>query len=311
MDLMNCAAFLREHDGYLLVTHLRPDGDTLGSAAALCNALRRLGKTAFLYVNPQVTERYRPMVAPYFAPADFVPQTVVAVDLADQALFPQGFSAPVDLCIDHHPSNSGYAAQTLLREEKAACGEIVLELIEALCGAPNIQEANLLYTAVSTDTGCFAYANTKADTFHAAARLLEAGAENARLNQLLFRKVSAARLKLEGMIYNSLRCERNGEVVIATVTLDMLCHAGATENDCDDLASLAGRVEGGLISATIREMEGGGCKVSVRSGPEINASAVCAKFGGGGHAMAAGCSLQMGPEETAEAILRAIDEVRQ
>lgn len=311
MNLQTCASFLQEHDGYLIVTHLRPDGDTLGSAAALCSALRRLGKTAFLYPNSQVTDRYRTMTEPYYAVAGFIPQTVIAVDLADVKLFPEGFSAPVDLCIDHHPSNSGYAAQTLLQAERAACGEIVLALIEILCGSPSQEEANLLYTAVSTDTGCFVYANTNADTFRAAARLLDAGAENVRLNQFLFRKVSAARLKLEGMIYDALRCERGGEVVIATVTLDMMARSGAVENDCDDLASLAGRVEGGRISVTIREQAEGRCKVSVRSGPEIDASEICAKFGGGGHAMAAGCVLQATPPAAAEAILQVISEVCQ
>ncbi len=309
MELKACADFLRQREAYLLVSHVRPDGDTLGSCAALCSALRRLGKTAWIYPNPQVTPRYQPLVAPYLAPDDFAAQTVVAVDLADVNMFPEGFSGAVDLCIDHHGSNSGYAAQTLVCPERAACGEIIYELILALCGGVTQQEANALYTAVSTDTGCFVYSNTNADTFRVAAGLLEAGAENSRLNQLLFRKVSAARLKLEGLIYDSMRCERGGKVVIATVTQEMLRRAGAVENDCDDLASLAGRVEGGWISATIKEKPEGGCKVSVRSGEEISASAVCAKFGGGGHAMAAGCQISGTPEEAAQALLHAIDEV--
>ena len=123
-----------------------------------------MGKTAYLFPNPETTARYLPYVAQFFAPADFVPACVVAVDIATPDLFPQGFSGAVDLCVDHHPSNRLYAGDTLLHAEKSACGEAVLELIELLTGSVTEQEANLLYIAVTTDTGCFQYANTNAAT---------------------------------------------------------------------------------------------------------------------------------------------------
>ena len=162
------AAALRDRDAILILSHLRPDGDTLGSGAALCSALRRMGKTAYLFPNPETTARYLPYVAQFFAPADFVPACVVAVDIATPNLFPQGFSGAVDLCIDHHPSNALYAGDTLLHAEKSACGEAVLDVIELLTGSVTEQEANLLYIAVTTDTGCFQYANTNAATLRVA-----------------------------------------------------------------------------------------------------------------------------------------------
>ena len=176
------AAALRGRDAILILSHLRPDGDTLGSGAALCSALRRMGKTAYMFPNPETTARYLPYVAQFFAPADFVPACVVAVDIATPDLFPQGFSGAVDLCVDHHPSNLHYAGDTLLHAEKSACGEAVLELIELLTGSVTEQEANLLYIAVTTDTGCFQYANTNAATLRAAARLLELGADNRKVS---------------------------------------------------------------------------------------------------------------------------------
>ena len=124
------AAALCDRDAILILSHLRPDGDTLGSGAALCSALRRMGKTAYMFPNPETTARYLTYVAQFFAPADFVPACVVAVDIATPDLFPQGFSGAVDLCVDHHPSNLHYAGDTLLHAEKSACGEAVLELIE-------------------------------------------------------------------------------------------------------------------------------------------------------------------------------------
>ena len=309
MKLNDCARLLCEHDRFLLLTHRHPDGDTMGSAAALCAALRRKGKTAFLFPNEEVTEKLRAFVAPNFAPAGFQPDFILSVDIAEEKLFPNGFAGRVDLCIDHHPTNKHFAKQELIWADRAACGEIVLELIKALVGKPTKEEAELLYIAVSTDCGCFQYANTDARALRAAAELLDCGADNAALNQRFFRRVSRARLKLEGMIYDSLRFYKDGEVVVALVTDEMLREAGAVEDDLDDLAGLAGRAEGHRVSITIRDYPGGASKVSVRSGADFDSSALCAIFGGGGHKMAAGCNIQAPPEKARELLLQVIDEV--
>ena len=309
MKAERCAALLKAQDQILLVTHRNPDGDTMGSAAALCSALRRCGKTAYLFPNGQVIAKLLPFVERYYAPVGFVPSYVVSVDVATEKMFADGFSGPVNLCIDHHPSNSHYAADELIDPDRAATGEIVFSLIRLLCGELTKEEADLLYIALTTDCGCFQYANTDAHAFRTAAELLAAGADNSRLNQLFFRKVSAARLKLEGLVYNSMSFYKDGKVVFAIVTDEMLTQAGATEDDCDDLAGLAGRAECGSVSITIRDYPGGHSKVSVRSGADFDSCALCARFGGGGHKMAAGCNLPVPPLEARELLLKAIDEV--
>ncbi|MCD7845947.1 MAG: bifunctional oligoribonuclease/PAP phosphatase NrnA [Oscillospiraceae bacterium] len=310
MTLNDCITYLNEHDGYLLVTHIHPDGDTLGSAAALCHMLRRMGKTAFVYNNPETTERYSRWTAPYIAPVGFTPDCVVTIDLAAENLFPKSFrGGAVNLCIDHHPTNTGYAENLLCQPNKASCGEIILQLANEMLGGPDKDEADLLYMAVSTDCGCFVYANTTAETHRAAAQLIEAGADHKQLNIQLFRATSFARLTLEGMIFAGLR--RFGpdkSVTVATVTLDMMESSGATEDDCDDLASLAGRVAGSRVSVTIREMKPCHCKISLRSGPMFDSSAICALHGGGGHRMASGCTIDAGPEEARDILVREILE---
>ena len=233
------AAWLAGRDSFLLVTHRNPDGDTMGSAAALCSALRRAGKTAYLFPNKQVTEKLLPFVQPCYAPAGYSPEYTVSVDVATEKMFADGFSGNVDLSIDHHPSNSHYAPEACICGERAACGEIVLQVITALCGELTKEEADLLYIALSTDCGCFQYANTDAHALLSAAALVTAGADNARLNQLFFRKVSIPRIKLEGLIYANMSFHRDGKVVVAIVTDEMIAEAGATEDDCDDLAGLA------------------------------------------------------------------------
>lgn len=309
LDVKKCAELLTAHDNILILTHRNPDGDTVGSSCALCSALRRMGKTAYLYDNTQITERLRPYSDGYIAPADFTPAYVVSVDIAAERIFPNGFSAPVNLCIDHHPTNSRFAANGLVCGDSSSCGEIVFRVIKCLCGEITKFEADCLYIAVSTDTGCFQYANTGAETMTAAAELLRFGADNYRLNQIFFRKVSPARLKLEGMVYASITTHHDGKIAVACITRSMLETSGVTENDLDDLAALCGRTEGTILNITIREMENGESKVSLRSAKEIDSSAICAVFGGGGHPMASGCTIDGDAEKAKTLLLAVIDEV--
>lgn len=309
MNYRECAKLLREHDGYRLLTHKNPDGDTLASAGALCLALRRLGKTAYLFPNAGLNRKMRPYVGELTEPEGFQPSCTVAVDIATPSLFAEGFAGEVLLCIDHHPTNSHYAENELVREEKSACGEIVLELIKSLCGDVTAQEATLLYIAVTTDTGCFQYANTDYHTLAAASELLRLGADGHTVSRDFFRKVSPARLRLEGMIYSNMRFYRDGKVVIATITQEMLRLSGAGKDDFDDLAGLSGRAEGCDINVTIRELPSGESKISVRSVPGVSSTAIAAAFGGGGHEMAAGCTVPDGPERARELLLAVIDEV--
>ena len=309
MTAQECSQLLLSKNNILIITHTNPDGDTLCSAAALCSALRRAGKRANLFRNPAVTTKYMMHVEKYFAPKSFKSKYIVSVDVATEKMFAEGFDGAIDLCIDHHPTNSHYAKKELVCPDKAACGEIVLAVIKEMCGGITQEEADLLYIAVTTDTGCFQYLNTNAATFRAAAELLEYGADTGMVNVKFFRKVSRARLKLEGMIYSNMGFYRDGKIAVAIITKEMLRQAGAGEEDCDDLAGLAGRAEGTSVNITIRERDNGSSKVSVRTGRDVSSSDICAVFGGGGHAMAAGCTIDCPPEKARDMLLAVIDEV--
>ena len=299
MTVNECARLLLEKDDYLIVTHARPDGDTLCSAAALCSALRRSGKKAHMFPNPEITDNYMPLVGEFLAGDRVTGEYVVSVDLSSENMFPKGFEGRVELSIDHHASNSGYAAHTLLDAGMAACGEIIMSLIHGLCGELSQREAELLYVAIATDCGFFCYGNTNARTLRDAAELLELGVDNARLNKIFFRSFSPARIALEGMIYSSLKSYRDGAINVVVITREMMRACGATENDCDDLASLPGKVRGSIVAITVRELDDGRSKASVRTSRQADASAICAHFGGGGHFMAAGCTAKMDPYEFA------------
>lgn len=308
MKAEQCAKLLLKQDRILLVTHNNPDGDTAASAAALCSALRRQGKTAFLYPNPQLGARLRAYAEQFFAPADFTPAYTVTVDVATEKMFARGFEGKVDLAIDHHPTNSHYAKAECIDDRRAACGEIVLQIIKAMGGVTK-EEADMLYIALSTDCGCFQYANTDAHAFRSAAELLELGADNADINQVFFRQVSPARLKLEGMIYSGMRFYHDGKIAVNFITQQMLRETGVTEEELDDVAGLVGRARGHRVGITIRENPDGTSKISARCGPDFDVSALCAVFGGGGHKMAAGCNIHEKPERACELLLQVIEEL--
>ncbi len=309
MSYKKCAKLLSEQDDILLLTHKNPDGDCMGSAAALCSALRRLGKRAFLYRNPQISKKLQPFVEGFLAPADFAPRFTVSVDVAAERMFPQGFAGQVDCAIDHHPRDGVFAAYTLTRPELAACAQLVLKLIKTLGLELTAEEADLLYIGLSTDCGCFRYNNTDAAALEAGAELVRRGARNFELNQLFFNKLSPARMKLEGLIYESMGFYREGALVVGLVTREMLRKAGADVEECDDLAAIVNRAAGSRMSVTITELSDGSSKVSVRSAPGLSARAVCAAFGGGGHEQAAGCIMEKKPEEARKLLLAVIDEV--
>ncbi|WP_297243522.1 DHH family phosphoesterase [uncultured Flavonifractor sp.] len=312
MTIKEAAAWLGSHDRYLILTHKRPDGDTIGCAAALCRGLRGLGKTAHICPGTGETHLFTPYLEGLIAPEGFQPETVVSVDIAARGLFTDTgkpwLERGIDLAIDHHHSQEFFAKETCLDDSRAACGEIIYEILQEL-GQVNAETALPLYVAVSTDTGCFQYGNTTADTHRVAAALMDTGLDVFPLNKRHFRTKTWARLQVERLIVERMHRYEDGKIAVAPVSLSLLDEAGATEEDMEDIAAFLGQIEGVETSITIRELADGGCKLSVRTSGGLNATKVCAILGGGGHAAAAGCTVDVGLKEAEEQILAAIRQV--
>lgn len=307
------AQWLLDHDGYLILTHVRPDGDTVGCAAALCTALREQGKTAWILPNPETTAIFTPYLEGLLAPEGYQPQTVVSVDMAARGLFPenaQQYLERVDLAFDHHPSQEFFAQNTCLDAQRAACGELMFDVIRQW-GPVSQAVALPLYVAVSTDTGCFVYSNTSPATHAVAAALLATGIDFYPINRRHFRTRSFKRLQLESLLTAGMELLDDGQLAIVTLTLDMIAQVGAKEEDLDDISAFVGGVEGVHTGITIRELRPGVCKISLRTEPgELNASAVCGKLGGGGHAAAAGATVEGDPAYTRQVLVQAIRQVQ-
>ncbi len=308
-DIAKAAHLLLRWDDLLLLTHVRPDGDTVGSAAALCQALRDRGKTAYLLPNPEITATYAPYAAPYAAPEDFVPERVVSVDIAALSLLPENarpYQDCIDLAIDHHPSHEFFARETCLEAEAAACGEIVCSIITMM--TPLTPEIALpLYVALSTDTGCFVYSNTTARTHRIAAELMDCGIDVSAVNKALFRTKSRARLAMEARMVADMELYDQGRVVLMQIPLSLRQEFHATDADIEELSSLAALVEGTDCGVTLRELQPGQVKLSLRTGPRVNATAVCSRLGGGGHRAAAGATIPGSMAEAKAAVLAAIE----
>lgn len=284
---VQAAEMLLAQDEILILCHKNPDGDSWGSALALFGMLKCVGKPAAVSGIGDIPAQYSYLRAL----SDNASQSlghpfVVSVDCSTKERLIGGYSEEVDLSIDHHPSNTGYARFTLLDSDAASCCEIVLELCEPLGAVPNSHIANALYTGVVTDTGGFRHSGTTANTHRAAAKLIEWGADTARLNGIFFGSKTMARLNLEREALNRLSFYLGGRVAVVTVPLSVSKECGAADSDFDGLSDIAKSAEGVEFGILLRELEGA-VKVSIRS-REKDANALAAVFGGGGHIRAAG-----------------------
>lgn len=305
MTRAEVCAFLRAHDDYVILTHRRPDGDTIGSAAALCLGLRAMGKRAGVLCNQQFTPRFAPFLAGLVCEGAEENATVISADIASTGLLSfdaEGLAHRIALAIDHHGTNS-LTAPKLVEADKAACGEIIFDLLTMLGVTVTKEMADCLYVAISTDTGCFKYSNTSAHTLHTAAALVEAGADTYPINKLFFDTKSFARLQLESRLTASMTLYAGGLVGLCSLPNSWLSELAVTEDDIDSISGFARSVEGVEIGIMLREVEGGNGKISLRTGPAYNAAELCGVLGGGGHAAAAGATVPGGIEGARCAIL--------
>lgn len=308
------AELLRKQDNILILTHRRPDGDTTGCAAGLCQALRQLGKQAYLLRNPDMTAMNGVYAGKLWAEDGWTPDFVVSVDIAAKGLFfpeAEAYFDRIGLAVDHHPSFEGFGLYQCVHPECAACGEIVYEICREL-GEITPEVALPLYAAVATDTGCFIYANTTANTHRVAAALMETGIDYFAVNKRHFRTKTKKRIAIETELMGKAEFFQEGRGVFLCVPQEMLRRVGADENDLEDISSLAGVIEGVDCGVVLREQKPGEWKLSLRTGANgrVNATQACMLLGGGGHAMAAGATLHGDLDGVKRQVLDAIDQVK-
>ena len=310
INLYELSGYLKDHDNYEILTHAYPDGDTLGSGFALCLALQQIGKNArvittnipskFTYLLKGVKEQ------------DFEAQTIISTDVAADSLLGSNmekYAGRIDVCIDHHGSNTITAKEKFVDRFAAATCEIVYKLFRRMKIKITEQIADCLYTGISTDTGCFRYTNTTSETMRVAAQLMDFGCNTEYINKAMFETKSKTKIQIEHAVYDTMTYCADGRCAIIYTTLDMFKSLDVGDDEMEGLASIPRQIEGVLMGITMREKEGGFFKISVRTNCGINASEFCSQFGGGGHPAAAGCTIEGTLDEVRNKLIEAAEKV--
>lgn len=290
------AQFLRDRDHYVILTHRRPDGDTLGSAAALCRLLRSIGKSAHVLHNPEAFPRLGWLVDDLSKAEPEEGDCLICVDVASDDMLPKAFKPfedSITLRIDHHGASTSFTELELVEPGYASCAEIVFDLAVEMGVALDRCLAEAIYVGASTDTGCFRFANTTGHTLRTAAACVDAGARTYVLNQDLFETNTLARLKIQAWMIDHLKLMKEGTLALAVIPRAVELELGATEDDMDNISSIPRTVAGVKVAATLRESPEGDVKLSVRAVPGHDATKLAVRFGGGGHVGAAGAHIRM------------------
>lgn len=292
-DILHSSALLKEHDNYHILIHAYPDGDAIGSGYALCRTLRSIGKKANVVCTSPIPKMYS-YIVDKVETQDFIPETFISTDVADLRLLGNGYEqyeGKVLLSLDHHGTNKRYSKYWVIDPHAASACEIVLEVIKMLGVSVDKEIAECIYTGISTDTGCFKFANTTSQTLRNAADMLDFGIDAAEINRVMFETKSRNRIELERLALDSMSFHLDDKIAFVTITNEMREKAGASDDDLEGMTSLSRQVEGVKIGVTLRQKEDGEYKISVRTHPPVDAAEICSNFGGGGHVRAAGCTL--------------------
>lgn len=309
-----CKALMR-NDNFLIFTHENPDADTIGSCFALVFTLRSLGKRAYAACCDRVPASLSFMTGGERefrlenAPADFTPTYRISVDVASASQFGayRSMAKDMDLALDHHAMHEYFAESYFVDPRASATAEIVYHIINRLLiGEIPKTTASLLYAAVAADTGGFRYANTTPVTHKIVAKLIERGADHAEICQNLFESKSQTALAAESFAMANVTYFCGGKISFVKITAEDEEKNGFADEDTYDVINVIRRVYGVKVAIFVREREDGTYKISTRSACDVDMAKICAIFGGGGHAGAAGCSIA--PHMVEEAVARIIKE---
>ena len=309
---------LREHHRFALLSHVRPDGDALGSQLALALSLQQLGKDVRVWNEEGMLEKYsflpraELLTKPPSLPEDV--DVAIALDTAIQNRLGTTLqavrSAKIWINIDHHPSNPGYGDVVYVDSNAPATGQIVFELIQNQKLPLDREIAENLYVAISTDTGSFQYPNTTARTFEIAAELVRTGVDVGRVSQQLYENFPRRRVELLRELLCTMRFEGDGRVASFSLSLDLARRLGVQPEDNEGLIDHLRAIRGVVVAVFFEELADGKVRISMRSKSDAaDVCAICEKFGGGGHKLAAGARVRGTLAEVEKKVLEAICDV--
>ncbi len=294
-DTYRAIADIIENSGSFLITsHIDPDGDAVGSALSICSILKRLGKNSKVVLEDRIPAAFTFLEGSSEVITSNVDPAEVAVVVDASSLDRLGWvedlvrKCRVIINIDHHGSNDNFGHYNLVVRDAGACGEIIYRLVQEMGAEPTPAEAEALYVAILSDTGCFRFPNTTSDTHRIAAHLLDLGAKPYHTASEIFWKRSPAALKLLGSALSTIEITNGGMIASMEVTRRMFEETGADSRDTEGFANYPRSIRNVQIGILIRETEPGRFRVSLRAREGYAIDEIAKSFGGGGHPTAAG-----------------------
>src|SRR5262245_22387547 len=299
---------IEKHGRFAITSHIRPDGDSLGSSLALCWILRGLKKDAEVIMCDQVPHAYSKL------PGAEAVRVVKDIDREYDAVFVIECSDVDRPClpslkdqfvvnIDHHSTTGPFGDVNWIDSTAAAVGEMIYNLCKALGIEVTKEIAECIYTALLTDTGSFHFSNTTERTLKIASELVRRGVEPARISQALFYSNSFSKIKLLGLVLSGLERDESGRIAWITMDRATMCETSACEEDTDGIVNHALSIAEVEAVAFFKELSPGAYRISLRSKGKYNVAKIAEQFGGGGHRNAAGCRIEGDFEEVKQRVI--------
>lgn len=291
---------INNSESIILIPHIKPDGDCLGSAFALYNGLLSTGKKVIVVLEEKIPKLYSFLPGKYILMNDFncedTCDLAISIDSSDETRIDKRMcifsNANRNINIDHHVTNTLYADINYIDDEASATGEIMYELLSTMGIAMTKEIATNLYVAISTDTGRFMYSNTTCKTHQIISQLLKIDFDAANINKKVFDTASKAKIELTKIAINNLSFYYNGKIAVTHIPYNTFSNSDFTYEDADGISSLPRSIEDVEIGILFTQVDKGEIKVSFRSNEYADVSKIALIFGGGGHMRASGCTIK-------------------
>ncbi len=311
-------ALLETSRRVLVVSHIHPDGDALGSQLAFAAYLEHLGKDVVLVRDDEIPAKYEWLdgidkILRYDDCKENIAfDTAVILEcpnvqrVGQVARFFDDRTAIIT--IDHHPDNDSFGDVNWTNDTASSVGEMLFEYFTEVGFAINASVAEQLFTAILTDTGQFRYGSTSRRTMEIAGQLIEAGAKTQKICDMVYFNLQPSRMMLTGKVLNSIEFHNQQQICLLTLTQKMLAESEANDADSDGLVDYTLYNVGVQVGALLKEIGPESTKVSLRSRNGINVSEIAARFGGGGHYNASGCTIPMALEQARKELIEILTE---
>ena len=309
------AEVLLKAEKILIYPHINADGDAVGSAAALCHTLRRLGKTAYVLIEEQLPANLRFMDKGYFTFDEKVieqPDVSVCVDCGDFGRFPMRMekflSARTTVCVDHHGTTQNFCDYNYVDSGAAATGELIYALIKEMVPEADVETGEAIFAAITTDTGNFQYSNTTKNCHLIMAELYDLGVDTNKVSVEIYENERQEKLMITTKALSTLEIFGGGCGAIAHLTLEDMKEIGAEPFETDGVIQKLRSISGVEYAALVKEKEPGVIRVSMRAKRRGNVASIASELGGGGHVKAAGCTLNMPLDEAVNLVKSKLNE---